>query len=135
MEIKVRSRQKNIDEAYTQITYQGNHDFKAGKHFIRYTETLEENAGDVRTLIKVHENQVQVTRSGAITSQLTFIEGENVTNVYPTAYGNFDADIFTRKIRVKHAEDLFVLKIFYDLSLNGAFISECEFEINIPISE
>lgn len=85
----------------------------------------------VRTLIKVIGSTAEVTRTGAINSRMVFTEGEELSSIYPTPYGNFNADIFTKRLRVREEDDFFRLRIFYNLKLNGAFISECEYDLTV----
>lgn len=165
MRITIKSRQKDVDENYSTNEYDGYFDVKEDRFFIRYTEKLiqedspasgagktgsatdsgpyrmQNNDPDhfdrtaVRTLIKVSGKTAEVTRTGAINSRMVFTEGEALNSIYPTPYGNFDAEVFTRKLRVRQEDDTFRLRIFYDLTLNGAFISECEYDLTVHVSD
>lgn len=156
MKITIKSRQKDIDENYTVNEFDGSFDMKEDRFFIRYTEKLiSDDTPDsvkkvpyrmqntdpdhfdrtaVRTLIKVVGKTAEVTRTGAISSRMVFSEGEALNSIYPTPYGNFDAVVFTKKLRVRQEEDTFRLQIFYDLTLNGTFISACEYDLTVCVN-
>ncbi len=152
MKITIKSRQKDISDSWDIHEYDGSFDCLNDKYFIRYTEKIYEDGKNipkgidpaslsedrdnydrtcVRTLVKVFDKSVEVTRQGAVNSRLVFCEGETLCSSYPTAYGNFEAEIYTKKIRISHENDSFSVRLFYSLKLNGTFVSDCDFELSL----
>ena len=83
-----------------------------------YTES--DDNGKTDTALTVCDDKITVCRTGAITSEFVFIEGEHTSSLYKAGEYTFDAGIFTRKIRNNFTRCGGRLSILYDMTVGGA---------------
>ena len=128
VKIRISGVQKDISDEPTVVECIGTLHSDPELHYIRYID----NDG-IHNLIKIRNGHAIVSRSGALSSVMEFIGGEQTKCVYPTPYGNFDTIIDTRSVELpgKETDDgtLFTGLIKYDLTMNGQTIKDCELNI------
>ncbi len=89
-----------------------------GRISLTYTEKSE--GGDVRSEIICLDGQVSVIRSGAIESELCFIEGETHHSVYSIPPFKFDAQVRAKRVRVEVSEKEGQIDLLYNMTVGGA---------------
>ena len=89
-----------------------------GRISITYTEKSE--GGDIRSEIICLDGQVTVIRSGAIESELCFVEGEAHRSVYSIPPYRFDAEVRARRVRVDVSENEGRIDLLYNMTVGGA---------------
>ena len=89
-----------------------------GRSSITYTEKSE--GGEIRSEIICTDGQVSVIRSGAIESQLCFIEGEVHKSVYSIPPYRFDASVKAKRVRVNISENGGSIDLLYNMTVGGA---------------
>lgn len=89
-----------------------------GRTSITYTENSE--GGSIRSEIICLDGQVTVIRSGAIESELCFVEGETHHSMYSIPPYKFDAVVEAKRVRVDINENEGTLDLLYNMEIGGA---------------
>lgn len=89
-----------------------------GRISLTYTEKSE--GGEVRSEIVCLDGQVSVIRSGAIESELCFIEGKTHHSVYSVPPFKFDAQVMAKRVRVDVSEGEGHIDLLYNMTVGGA---------------
>jgi len=134
VQITIQSKQAHISDESMEITYRGSYRQFVGKHIISYEEYFEEAASSPAkstNLMKIEKNAIQITKKGAVTTQMYFEKGKKHFGSYQTPFGNFDMVIYTEKLTVKETEQTVTADIIYQLSLNGSHVSKCKLRMEI----
>ena len=92
--------------------------YSDGEAEITYSESGE--SGNVSSEIRYKDGEVTVKRTGAIESELRFKEGEIHNSLYSVVPYQFDAQVYTRKIRASLNESGGTLDLFYNMKIGGA---------------
>ena len=143
--IRVSGLHRDVSAEPTVVEYSGSFHSDTKQHYIRYTDP-----DGIKNMIKLASGRATVTRSGALSSIMEFVEGQRTECVYPTPYGNFDTVIETSAVQIlgsdmpatdpahDAAKDAGAVsdaapfaRILYDLTMNGQKISGCELTIYI----
>jgi uncharacterized beta-barrel protein YwiB (DUF1934 family) len=89
-----------------------------GRTSLTYTEKSE--GGDIRSQIICLDGQVTVTRSGAIESELCFVEGQTHHSIYSIPPYRFDASVKAKRVRVDIGEEEGKIDLLYNMTVGGA---------------
>ena len=87
------------------------------KIYITYTETSE--GGRILTDMTVSEDEVKLTRRGAVMFDATFREGKTESTVYSIPPYSFDTTLTTKKIRSEITKDGGILRLHYAMNVGG----------------
>lgn len=100
--------------------------------FIAYDETeLSGMAGD-KTVLKVHQEEVTMTRYGGNASVMVFKVGEQCISDYKTPYGTFQMEYLTKQLDIHLTEEgTGGLEILYLLKVSGISTSVNDLKIDI----
>ncbi|WP_167578674.1 DUF1934 domain-containing protein [Jeotgalibacillus proteolyticus] len=90
----VISQADGTKEEFT-LTSTGEWITKNNIDYLKYEETQE--AGTVRTIIKMEEHQAVILRSGALKMRLAFRDGESMMSSYDSEYGTLSLITETKK--------------------------------------
>ena len=88
-----------------------------GGYLITFTE--EQDGGSATTNLYVYEGGVRLVKSGAITSEMRFSEGEVWGTLYCVGPYSFDMVVRTKKIRNSITEDGGDLQLIYTMNVGG----------------
>ena len=124
--IRISGLQRDISDEPTVVECSGTLHSDTAQHYIRYTDP-----DGIKNMIKLASGRATVTRSGALSSIMEFVEGSRTECVYPTPYGNFDTAIETSSVQIFGSDASPFARIVYDLTMNGQRISGCELTICI----
>ena len=89
-----------------------------GRISLIYTENTE--GGSIRSEIVCLGDRVYVTRSGAIESELCFIEGEKYHSIYSIPPFKFDAEVEAKRVNVEVDENGGRIDLLYNMTVGGA---------------
>ena len=84
---------------------------------LSFTESGE--GGTARSDIYLTGNAVRLVKSGDITSEMRFVEGERFDTLYCVGPYSFDMSVYTKKIRGALTEDGGELQIIYSMNIGG----------------
>ncbi|WP_243293157.1 DUF1934 domain-containing protein [Bacillus sp. FJAT-47783] len=79
----------------------------------------EHDFGNVKSLLKITDNELYLMRSGAVKMRQRFIEKEETISNYETQFGTFRLSTYTKSLRISTNEVVSrgKLKIEYDLKI------------------
>ena len=102
----------------TEISPDGFLKISDGEYNITYSELTE--GGKVVSDIIITDKSVRVKRTGAIESDMLFVEGLTHKSLYGVPPYSFDTEIITKKIRNNMTRDGGRVDIFYNMKIGGA---------------
>ncbi len=100
----------------------------AGKYYLKYEE-LSEEGDSTRTLIKITDETIEVTKRGYTESKMIFVRGMMTRVDYHTPYGTIAMAVDTQELGYKVTEQGITVEIQYDLYLDGEKMSVNEMQI------
>ena len=103
---------------------------KNGNMFLLYSEK-DEDGVLTKTVVKYNKDKAKITRSGQITSTLTFEEKQHFRSSYITPWGSFPVDIDTDRYVLQEQADGTFLSVRYDLAVEGEHCARCIIEMEI----
>ena len=106
----------DIEKTFTEA--QGFYRFDEGEAFVSFTEQTD--GGNCRTEIILLGGEVTVRRSGAIESEMRFLEGADHSSIYSIPPYQFDVTITTKRIRLDLTEAGGKINLFYNMKIGGA---------------
>ena len=101
-----------------------------GRHFVKYNEKTDEGKEN-KVLLKFEENFFEMTKSGEVSSVLTFEEGVKTEGGYKTPFGTFVIVTDTKKLDVKIGKKNIFINLEYELAIDGEFVADCKIYIEI----
>jgi len=102
-----------------------------GVYFCEYKESEITGLEGTDTIIEIGNNYVSLERSGAVNSQMLFMEGRKTSSVYNIQFGELLIDIYTEKLDINIGENGGELVVDYILDINNATTGKNKFEITI----
>ena len=105
--------------------------WRAGKEYIRYEEVYDGESAKSDTLIKISEDRVEISKKGAITTIMEFIQDKKTVSCYNTPYGGLAMSIYTSMLDIERDEDKINIALEYTMDVNGQQMSECKVRIEI----
>ena len=119
------------DAEEIEVIQRGQYYQRNGAHYLMYEEPIEGTDDTILNRIKVKDNEVQVTKKGAVNTILSFQENEkNMTN-YATPFGNLVMGIHTHQIDLTVQEDKILVHVDYALDVNYEFLADCKITITV----
>ena len=132
--IRVKSviKQKGEADHNVEVTTLGKVYLKEGVIYVFYDESEMSGMPGTKTMLKIKESRVQMSRSGANVSKLIFEPGVNHESKYGTPYGEFIMETSTDLINIDVDEKLVgKIQISYGLKITG--LSETDHVLDIDI--
>lgn len=126
VDIRLQSMIRHVDQAADkhELTASGTILEKAGKTYLRFVEELEDGQ-QVRTTVKLEEEDALIMRNGAVQMRLPFTQGETRPGTYGSGPATFDLLVKTTKLEV--GADKFTAH--YELHAEGALLGRHELTI------
>lgn len=106
------------DDAVELITA-GKHFIKSGKHYFTYHESEITGMEGTKTILKVEDKKLTLTRKGPVSSQLIFEEGLKHFNHYMTDQGDFLLGIDTKSVASNLGKISGDIKVDYTLDIDN----------------
>ncbi|MGN0317834.1 MAG: DUF1934 domain-containing protein [Lachnospira sp.] len=122
---------EDMEEDSVETISVGSYKVVNGKECIHFEECYDGETEKSSNIIKFTENEVQVSKKGAITAHMDFKRGEKTMTFYETPFGNIYLGIFTRDIRIERSVDEIRISIEYALEVNYEQLNECRVSISI----
>ncbi len=117
------------DAEEIEVIQRGQYFQRNGSHFLVYEEPVEGTTDTILNRIKLKEDEVLVTKKGAVNTMLSFRKNEkNMTN-YATPFGNLVMGIHTHQINLDQQEDKLLVHVDYALDVNYEFLADCKITI------
>lgn len=104
---------------------------RGGSHYVLYEETLEEEGESIRTMIKIKEPFLELTRKGSVNTKLIFEKGELHRTSYQTPYGLMEFDVKTHQMDCRRMGKHMDISMEYDLLSGEEKIGSYRLEISV----
>lgn len=115
-----------------ELTSEGRFGEKDGDYLITYTDSMmSDEFGKVSTGIKVSENTVTISRSGAYKSKITVEKGKRYNSLYTTPFGTMTMGFFGEEIENNLTENGGSLAVKYAVDVNNSEINKNEIYITV----
>lgn len=102
-----------------------------GHHFVIYEEVPEDTQEVIKNTLKFNETFFQMTKKGAVNSQMYFSPQEENVTYYTTPAGPMTINITTMDYSLEESEDYIQIYIRYVLDINYGYSSENDILIRI----
>jgi uncharacterized beta-barrel protein YwiB (DUF1934 family) len=122
--IMMKGIQKGLEDLPVLTTASGIYHIRLDKQYIQFDEQAEEGQGCIKNMIKIARNQVEMTKKGAINSEMVFDLNRKTEIIYRTSYGTLFFEAQTSRIMINEEEDKLEVILEYCLFSNDELISE-----------
>ena len=131
--VKISGLQFSDDQGNdpVEIITTGNYYKKNGKHYILYDEVQEGFDGVTKSIIKVNDDFLDVTKKGVTNVHMMFEKNKKNMSYYNTPFGNLLVGINATDMKVNETEDNIDIKVDYKLEVNYEHLAECSISMNI----
>ncbi len=119
------------DNEQLELITTGNYYKKNGKHYILYDEVMEGFDGVTKSVIKVNDDFLDVTKKGITNVHMMFEKNKKNLSYYNTPFGNLLVGIDATEVTVKETENNIDIKVDYKLEVNYEHLAECTITMNI----
>ena len=119
------------DNGPVEIITTGNYYKKNGKHYILYDEVQEGFDGVTKSVIKVNDDFLDVTKKGVTNVHMMFEKNKKNMSYYNTPFGNLLVGINATDVKVNETADNIDIKVDYKLEVNYEHLAECSISMNI----
>ncbi len=109
----------------------GLYNYQNGKHFIRFEEALEGTNQITNNILKITQNQIHLTKKGAMNTTMIFDVKETSQITYQTPYGSLIFQVNTKELVVEEYINEIVVNLNYTLYSNGKHLSDNQTRIKI----
>ncbi len=131
--VKIKGKQcyPEGETAETVTEVAGEYFLRNGIRYVIFEETEVGFTQSTKSMLKVRDNQVELTKKGLIQSNMVFEEGKQYATEYRTPFGMVPMEVKTEHIRIREEEDSFQVQISYELHSNEALLAECDIQIEV----
>lgn len=113
-----------VQEDAIEVISVGKYAVVNGKEYVKYEEVYEEFEKKARCLIKIENDKIEVSKKGAINSNLIFNKNEKTDTLYDTPYGSLSLGVVTKEMDIKRTDDTINIEIEYSLEYNYNKLSD-----------
>jgi len=99
--------------------------------YVQYSEPVEGTGGEIRSLIKIREHHMEVTKRGLANTHMVFEEGKKTTTWYETPMGSISLGITATDVTVTQGENSLTARAVYALDVNSQYMTDCAIQINV----
>ena len=125
-EITTDGEKSNIE-----LTTTGSYSRLNGRWVLLYDEMSEDKTTVIKTIVKVDDKSVMITRNGDVSSKLIMTEGERNMCQYRTQYGDILIGVYCNEVINKLNDNGGTISMSYTLDVNASVLSENNVMIKI----
>ncbi len=122
--ITIEGTQTGAEEVPILITASGTYHMHNNKHYIQYEEQAEDGQGCIKNMIKIGPEQIEMTKKGAASSEMTFDRNNKTEVIYRTPFGSLFFETLTSQIAMIVEENSIEVTMEYALYSNEDHISD-----------
>lgn len=119
------------EQDHTELITEGEYSYRGGRGMIRYEESEITGMEGTTTQFRFTPQEVIITRKGALSSKMVFVEGKQNVFLYNTPYGSATLGIDTHKITSSLNEQGGELDIDYTMHFDRMMATRNRFTIKI----
>lgn len=121
----------DTDSDNVELITTGEFEFENGLYYIDYEESEATGLDGCHTNIEIGMDYVSLQRTGAITTDMLYIEGKKTYSMYNTPFGQMMVGIYTKKLDIDMDEKGGNISIEYSLDLNDKPCGNNNLKINV----
>lgn len=121
----------DTDSDNVELITTGEFEFENGLYYIDYEESEATGLDGCHTNIEIGMDYVSLQRTGAITTDMLYIEGKKTYSMYNTPFGQMMVGIYTKKLDIDIDEKGGNISIEYSLDLNDKPCGNNNLKINV----
>ena len=114
-----------------EVITSGDYFLKNGRHYIIYDEVMEGFEGNVRNMLKITPDKLDVCKNGAANAHMVFEQDRRNQTRYVTAMGEMIMEVSTNRISLEEQEDSLKMKVDYSLDINYSHVSDCNITVDV----
>ena len=114
-----------------ELTTAGEFEYENELYYIDYDESEATGLDGCHTNIEIGMDYVSLQRTGAITTDMLYIEGKKTYSMYNTPFGQMMVGIYTKKLNIDVDDKGGNISIEYSLDLNDKPCGNNNLKINI----
>lgn len=99
--------------------------------YVMFEEIQEGFTESVKSMLKIKNNCVELTKKGLIQSHMIFEPEAMYMTEYKTPFGGMQLGVRTKELRVLDAEDIIHIHIKYMLESEERMVADCSIQITI----
>lgn len=119
------------DKSNIELTTTGNYSRVNGRWVLLYDEMSEDKTAVIKTMIKVDDKSVTITRNGEGSSKLIMTEGERNMCHYRTQFGDILLCVYCNEVNNELSDCGGKILMSYTLDVNASVLSENKVTIKI----
>lgn len=119
------------DKSNIELTTTGNYSRVNGRWVLLYDEMSEDKTAVIKTMIKVDDKSVTITRNGEGSSKLIMTEGERNMCHYRTQFGDILLGVYCNEVNNELSDSGGKISMSYSLDVNASVLSENKVTIKI----
>ena len=119
------------DKSNIELTTTGNYSRVNGRWVLLYDEMSEDKTAVIKTMIKVDDKSVTITRNGVGSSKLIMTEGERNMCHYRTQFGDILLGVYCNEVNNELSDSGGKILMSYTLDVNASVLSENKVTIKI----
>ena len=133
VEVSISGVQKYVDHQDDDLKTiaKGEYYYRNGWHYILYEERSEGFTEATKSMLKLKEGVLEMTKKGLINTGMVFERGRDTVSRYKTPFGEMQLGIRTNDLCVIEGDDVIRAKVSYDLEAEGRHMAECVIEVMI----
>ena len=121
----------DTDSDNVELITTGEFEFENGLYYIDYEESEATGLDGCHTNIEIGMDYISLQRTGAITTDMLYIEGKKTYSMYNTPFGQMMVGIYTKKLDIDIDEKGGNISIEYSLDLNDKPCGNNNLKINV----
>ena len=119
------------DKSNIELTTTGNYSRVNSRWVLLYDEMSEDKTAVIKTMIKVDDKSVTITRNGEGSSKLIMTEGERNMCHYRTQFGDILLGVYCNEVNNELSDSGGKISMSYTLDVNASVLSENKVTIKI----
>ena len=119
------------DSDQVEVITIGDYFLKNGKHYVIYDETVDGFEGNIRNIVKISENMMEIRKQGIAMAHMVFEKDKKTLTRYATPVGEMIIEVTTNEIEMKEEEHSLRVRVNYALDINYEHVSDCKIIMDI----
>lgn len=131
--LSIRGQQAYRDQEpdAIELVTEGTMEYRDGGWDIRYEESALTGLDGVTTTFRVEPNQIILTRTGKLHSQMVFREGETHESLYQMEFGALMITVCASRIFVQLCEDGGMIDLVYNIDIEQSTAGTVDYRLDI----
>lgn len=109
----------------------GDYFLKNGRHYVVYDEVMDGFEGNVRNLLKISPDKLDVRKNGIASAHMVFEQDRKNLTRYATPMGEMIVEVSTNRILLEEQTDSLKVSVDYSLDINYSHVSDCNITVDI----